>query len=615
MYIDTSTIDLQSFGVYQKELKKSAGRYPGLIAFYKNDFKIEDWQAELNAPHKYTIINLLGAESNVEIYLVNKWVVTRRTHFIGYNIVDPNPKNTNYKELTLCAEGEVYNPSSDTCSKPLTTHCEYPGDLGDKCISCKEDAIYINIVDGSCTNECPVRFYPRDDINQCRACHFTCYTCTGPFYNNCTSCEGSLALVPDLHICIEYCEDYGLTTDPNDHNMCIPFDARARLVNYQENVPIDLETFEKLIAEITYCSAIECKSWWDFDANATRLENNDTELAFPFDLPYNGDRSNLETPVDNTFFVLAKKYVVNLIIIAQSYKSDNISKSVNITVPFVLTINASPKNGRLIIAPEIGLYNTTTFLIMCKNYDDDTTKNLLYIFYAKENGVSTTELLRGWSSENEITRNFTVNYYQMPSSTVTIYCYIRDNYGAITIATKDIKVASNLNNGIYNLPDALTEYSLPTLRTDLIFYHRSQYLMSLGIDMYKVLQPNLHQTKYEPSRDSSMMTKTDPVCTLDFCNNNGYCDLMDEFINCHCDTGFIGRNCHVEKNGYETLAFYYNELFDKIIGDIQESITWYEFETFHNLYFGYNLFLLNSLFHYFDFDYYISHYHYIYNLY
>ena len=586
MYIDTSTIDLQSFGVYQKELKKSAGRYPGLIAFYKNDFKIEDWQAELNAPHKYTIINLLGAESNVEIYLVNKWVVTRRTHFIGYNIVDPNPKNTNYKELTLCAEGEVYNPSSDTCSKPLTTHCEYPGDLGDKCISCKEDAIYINIVDGSCTNECPVRFYPRDDINQCRACHFTCYTCTGPFYNNCTSCEGSLALVPDLHICIEYCEDYGLTTDPNDHNMCIPFDARARLVNYQENVPIDLETFEKLIAEITYCSAIECKSWWDFDANATRLENNDTELAFPFDLPYNGDRSNLETPVDNTFFVLAKKYVVNLIIIAKSYKSDNISKSVNITVPFVLTINASPKNGRLIIAPEIGLYNTTTFLIMCKNYDDDTTKNLLYIFYAKENGVSTTELLRGWSSENEITRNFTVNYYQMPSSTVTIYCYIRDNYGAITIATKDIKVASNLNNGIYNLPDALTEYSLPTLRTDLIFYHRSQYLMSLGIDMYKVLQPNLHQTKYEPSRDSSMMTKTDPVCTLDFCNNNGYCDLMDEFINCHCDTGFIGRNCHVEKNGYESLAFYYNELFDKIIGDIQESITWYEFETFHNLYFG-----------------------------
>jgi hypothetical protein len=69
--------------------------------------------------------------------------------------------------------------------------------------------------------------------------------------------------------------------------------------------------------------------------------------------------------------------------------------------------------------------------------------------------------------------------------------------------------------------------------------------MSLGIDMYKVLQPNLHQTKYEPSLDSSMMTKTDPACTLDFCNNNGYCDLMDEFINCHCDTGFIGRNCHV----------------------------------------------------------------------
>ena len=294
-YIDTSYIDLQSFGVYQKEVKKSAGRYPGLIAFFKNDFKIEDWQAELNAPHKYTIINLLGAESNVEIYLVNKWIVTRRTHFIGYNIVDPNPKNSNYKELTLCAEGEVYNPSSDTCSKPTTTHCEYPGDMGDKCISCKEEGIYINIVDGSCTNECPVRFYPRDDMNQCRACHYTCFTCTGPFYNNCTSCEGVLSLVPDLHICIDCCEDYGLTVDPSDPNMCIPFDAKAVLVNYEEDVPIDLETFEKIIAEITFCSAKNCESKWEFDPNATRLVNNDSELAFPFDSPFIEDiYNNLE---------------------------------------------------------------------------------------------------------------------------------------------------------------------------------------------------------------------------------------------------------------------------------------------------------------------------------
>ena len=89
-----------------KEVRKTSGRFPGLIAFFKNDFKIEEWQKELNSPHEYTIINLLGAESNVEVYLVNKWIFTRRIPFIGYNIVDPNPKDNNYRELTLCEEGK-----------------------------------------------------------------------------------------------------------------------------------------------------------------------------------------------------------------------------------------------------------------------------------------------------------------------------------------------------------------------------------------------------------------------------------------------------------------------------------------------------------------------------
>ena len=582
IYIDTSFIDLQSYGLYNKELKKTYGLYPGLIAYYKNDFKIEDYEAELKAPHTYTIINLLGGDANVEVHLVNKWKTTRRTNFIGYNIVDPTNKG-NYRGLTLCEEGEVYNESSDTCSKPITTHCEYPGDIGDTCITCPEETIYINIVDGSCTNTCPIGYYPRDDINQCRACHYTCYTCTGPFYNNCTSCTGLLSLVPDLHICIEACEDYGLTMDPDDHNMCIPFDADAELFNYFEGIPIDIESFEELIAEVTYFTSINYRVIWEFDPNATREVNNLTNMTFD-DTPFNGDITNLETSVDNTFFKLATKYVVNLIIISENINVPG--KTINITVPFVLTMNSYPFNGKFTIAPEVGLYNTTTFLIVCKNYDDDTTKNLLYIFYAREKGTKKREILRGWSPEDETTSNFTVEYYALPSSTIEIQCVIRDNYGATTIATQDIVIANNPNNGIYDLKKALLLYELPAMRTDLKCYHRSQYLMSLGIDNYKILQPNLYQTKYAPSIDKSMMTKTDPECTLDFCNNNGYCDLMDEFSNCYCNTGFIGRNCHIDKNGYETLEIYYNNLFDKLIGDLKENITYYEFETFHNLFFG-----------------------------
>ena len=580
-FIDTSYIDLQSYGIYNKELRKTSGNYPGLIAYFKNDFKAKDYEDIINSPHKYTIINLLGGEANVEVQLVNKWIATRRSGFIGYNVVDPTNRD-NYKDLTLCVEGEVYSESTDTCSKLISTHCEFPGDMGDKCITYPEETIYINIIDGSCTNTCPYGYYPRDDINQCRACHNSCYTCTNPFYNNCTSCTRLLCLVPDLHICIEACEDYGLTMSPDDHNICIPFDARARLVNYDEDIPIDIQSFNELEANVTYYTSINYTIVWEFDSNATRKVNNLTNMTFPFDTPFNGDITKLLTSVDNTFFELAKKYVVNLIIISENINIPG--KKINITVPFVLTTKSYPFNGQFIIAPEVGLFNTTTFLITCKNNEVD--KNLLYKFYAKEKGTTTTKLLRGWSPEDEMTSNFTVEYYALPSSIITISCVVRDNSGAQSVVTKDIIIANSPTSGIYNLQNALLLYDLPLIRTDLIYYHRSQYLMSLGIDNYKIMQPILFQTKYEPSMDSSMMIKKDPECTLDYCNDNGYCDLMDEFINCHCNSGYIGRNCHLNINGYKTLENYYNDLFNQLIGDLRENITYYEFETFHNLYFG-----------------------------
>ena len=174
-------------------------------------------------------------------------------------------------------------------------------------------------------------------------------------------------------------------------------------------------------------------------------------------------------------------------------------------------MNSYPFNGEFRIAPETGLYNTTTFLIVCDNYDDDTTKELSYIFYYKEKGTKgARKLLRGWSREDETTSNFTVEYYALPSSTITITCQVRDNYGANTTTTKDIIIANNINDGIFDLKKALLNYKLPELRTDVIYYHRSQYLMSLGIDTYKILQPKLYQTKYKPSIDKNMITKTDP---------------------------------------------------------------------------------------------------------
>ena len=69
--------------------------------------------------------------------------------------------------------------------------------------------------------------------------------------------------------------------------------------------------------------------------------------------------------------------------------------------------------------------------------------------------------------------------------------------------------------------------------------------MSLGLDLYKSVQPQRLQTEFQPLLDGTAVVKTDPKCTSDFCNKNkrGKCEFADYFINCYCQSGFFGRNC------------------------------------------------------------------------
>ena len=67
-------------------------------------------------------------------------------------------------------------------------------------------------------------------------------------------------------------------------------------------------------------------------------------MVFPFDSPFNGDITSLDTTVDKTFFEFGKKYVVNLVIIVDNGNGIE-GKSVSVTIPFVLTMNSYPFNG------------------------------------------------------------------------------------------------------------------------------------------------------------------------------------------------------------------------------------------------------------------------------
>ena len=595
-YIDTSHIELITYGYYSVDTLKTSGIFPGLISFFKNKFFVSEYE-NVKIRHQYKIINEVIEENN--IFLPRETIAYRRNSFIGYNWVDPENSGL-YSELVLCEESMVYIESKDSCTKPAATHCSLPADSLDNCMTCDESEIYIHPVDGTCLSECPDGYYPRDDLNECRICDITCYTCTGPLYNECTSCDDVLNYVPDLHICILICQDYGLTQSPVRPNLCVVFDADAELVNVKEGVPIDVFTFEHLVANVTKYTSKNYVTEWFFDAERTRKENNITNMVFPSPSPFNGDVTNLDTSVDKNFFELGKKYAVNLKIISENEREPE--KTVVIIVPFLLTMNSYPVNGTLDIVPEIGFYNTTTFIFTASNWVDDTTDQLEYKFYAIERGTSIVKELRNWSYLNEITSNFTVLFYQNPTSNITIYCEIRDNYNATIIINKDIVIANSLQSEIYTLAKAVVGYSLPEVRTDLNYYFRSQYLMSLAIDSYKSVQPARLQSEFSPLLDGTAINQIDPKCTIDFCNNRGDCRLLDVFINCHCYSGYMGRNCHLDMAKYQTLESYYKQLYDKLMEDLQNSINYYQFKVFHNLYFGASQFFTDTSFFSMDLD-------------
>ena len=592
LYIDTSRINLKTYGKYVEANLKTTGIFPGLLAFFKNEFNIDDYE-EVKDRHQYKILNLLGDDTDETLHFLQTYKTSRRSGFIGYNVVDPSNSGI-YSELILCDEGMVYSESTKSCSTPAQTKCSLPADTLDNCITCNEDEVYVNPVDGTCVSECPTGYYARDDINACRICDITCYECTGPLYNECTACTDTLNLVPDLHICILHCQDYGLTKSPVRNNLCVIFDADAELVNVKEEIPINIYDFDYLQANVTKYTSKNYVTKWVFDAEATKVANNVTDMTFPSTTPFNGDITNLKTSIDNTFFELGKKYVVNLEITSENERDP--SKTVTVVVPFTLTMNSYPVNGTLYVMPEIGLYNTTTFVISSLDWVDDTTDTLEYKFYSKETGIATIKNLSDWSKQNEVSSNFTVLFYQQPSTTITIYCEIRDNYNASITVNKTITLANQLANGVYTIEKAMSQYYLPTAPTDLEYYHRSEFLMTLGINDYKSVQPARLQTRFSPSLDGTSIIMTDPACTTDFCNSRGNCEIMDVFLVCYCFPGYTGRNCQLDQAGYDKLEAAYKELNKRLMTDIQNQINYYQLKTFHNLYFGAAQFIQDTTF-------------------
>ena len=556
-YIDTANINLISYD-----------KFPGLMSYYINDYN--------------------GDMRIVDVVDMNNLVyskLTRFSDFIGYNYVD-----FSYKNLILCSEGTVKD-TNDACLTPngLGANCELGG-YNDKCIYCTQGYL-IKPSTGECTQDCGDKFYPEYKINQCRDCHTTCATCNGPYYNNCTKCTGIYYLNTKEKTCIEVCEREGLISfaDSVNGNICKPFDVEAILINVSEDELIDIKTFTEIQAQIIGSARVTTK--WGFDRDKTIFENaNDPSFTVGTD-PFIGSLTQLSVSVDNSFFQLGRKYDFFLEITVER-------GGIPVTVEqhWLLTMNNSPQEGDLLVIPTVGLRNTTSFIMDCRNWIDDNTDNLLYRFYYIEENTVQEIKVTDWMDDSETFSMVDVRNYQQPITKITVYCEIKDKFDEVSKTSYEITISNDLSNGYYSIFGALNDYYIQYLPTDLNLLGRSELLKSLGIDPFKINSPEFRISYFEPSLDQTEILLYDPDCTESYCNSYGTCYFVDLFLSCSCQMGYTGTNCHLDKNGYVKLVEKYEELFDKIILMVNNTISDIQLQCVHNLFEGASYFIQDDSF-------------------
>ena len=591
-YVKSKYISLLSLGKYNQDEKKSSGKYTGLISYIKAELDLNYYQEVIEG--NYYILNSMGEDNEPgeydKIYPYTNIVKRKEDVYIGYNII----KN-DYKEIPICYEGSIYIENEEKCvnsdSGTLTDlKCEFLGDASN-CISCTEDYPFLHLNENDeliCTNNCPNHYYNNLYINQCRACYKTCLTCNNGEKNECISCVDGYYYVRSIKECISDCAEYGLSISKIEPNLCIDFEASAELIT---TLPVDLNNFNKIEANLIYVSSNEYSFDWRFDKEETMKLNNETEdFEFLYDSPFIDDHpiNKLDPEIKKDFFELSKNYVFYLDIISSE------RFNVIITVKFIININKNPYGGIFTVIPTIGLYGTTTFIISALNWKDDSDVPLLYSFYYKEKDSNENHTLQSFSTEKEIISSFSSDFFQREVTEITLYLEIKDNYGAMTTEQTDIKIYSNLTNENYDISKELINYSIPPLYDTDVLYRRSELLKSLGLNMYKSIQPN-ERTIFESLTEDNLLIKNDPHCVYDYCNN-GICELIDIHLVCYCDFQFLGKNCQVRRKAYYQLLDLYEDLFKKILGDINEEVNEKHLSSVHNLFFGGWQFLQKEMF-------------------
>ncbi len=569
-------------------------KFPGLLMYFKNLYK--DIGSRLIFKEEKT-------ETEIELSYM--------TDFIGYNIVKKKSTlSTDTFELDnfkLCPLGQYYDSLSCISKSPTkVTHCEKISTSFDNCIICKDTNKYLNYINPNeyCVNSCGDYKYENDNINQCRKCHETCFKCTSYLYNTCTQCNGIYYFNFLENTCVLTCEEYGLVKSKVQPNTCVYFDIEVNLIEPNNPDSIDLTIFNHLKADLIFETSSTVSTKWYFNYEETNELNN--ELGFDdiynnYDSPFTSDESQLDVSVDPNFFKLSHKYVFELEI-----KAESNGIIVSDRKKWILLMNSPPTGGYLKVIPELGYLNSTTFIIICKDFTDENSVTPIEysLYYIEQNYNYETPLTNGFSLINEIYTNFTVRYYTDEYTLIDIYCKAKDSFNGETILKQTIKIVNQIDSSEYDLEKVLSNYQLEESFTDEQYFIRSEFLKSCGSNINKHHMIEQEFTYYENALDFLSIIKNDPNCIDNFCNGFGKCNLIDISMNCYCDNGHLGVFCQIQNIGYIILEKSYKELFI-IVFDIMENrksnlgmnyINNYLFNTVYNLFFAAQNFIQDNSF-------------------
>ena len=272
-------------------------------------------------------------------------------------------------------------------------------------------------------------------------------------------------------------------------------------------------------------------------------------------------------------------------------------------------MNSPPFGGKITTMPSIGLYNTTTFIIRCVDYQDENTlkEELEYDFYyIEQNTNMRIKLSEDFSNISEVYSNFTVRFYQLEYSNISVYCVVRDKYGALSQSSSVITIVNDKHSELYNLKQIVNSFYLVNNLTDIQLLARSEVLMSLGLNPYNDRKPESFYTTYENSITGDKVIKTEPQCVNGYCNDNGDCEVIDIAITCKCNPTHLGKQCFIDKNGYQDLAEWYIKMYQRIMERINglninnENLNDMLFDAVYKLFFSAQNFFQNESF--FEYD-------------